>query len=79
MPNPSLNLTPDTAQLSAYGRFMLAYHFGDLALVLTYVQQDRYLVSLFWDKLCAGSHECSFDLVVKEAFIIRWLTSFFDR
>jgi hypothetical protein len=31
-------LTPITPHLSAYGRFMLAYHFGDLALVLTYFQ-----------------------------------------
>jgi len=58
---------------------MLAYHFGDLGLVLTYFQQDRYLVSLFLGKLCVGSHECSFDLIIQEAFILPWLTSFFDR
>jgi hypothetical protein len=72
-------LAPITPYLSAYGRFMLAYHFGDLGLVLTYFQQDRYLVSFFLGKLCVGSHECSFDLVVQEAIILPWLTSFSDR
>jgi hypothetical protein len=33
-------------------------------LVVTYIHQRFYLVSLFLGKLCVGAHKCSFDLVV---------------
>jgi len=48
-------------------------------LAMTHFQQGRKLVSLFSGKLSVVSHGCSFDLVVREALILPWLTSFFDH
>jgi hypothetical protein len=80
------SLNSIAAQHSIDGRFMCIYHFGDLSLVLTHFQQGRKLVALFSDRLCVGSHECSpdwlgltFDLVVREALRLPWLSSLIDH
>ena len=72
-------LSSIAAQLSTDGRFMHPCHFGNLSLAVIHFLQGRKLISLFPGKLCGRSHESSFDLVVRKALILPWLTSFFDH
>lgn len=73
--SPFALLTLIAFQLPTDIRFVHSNQISNLRLLMTLFPQRINLVSLYLGKLCVGSHNCSFDLAVRESLILPQLAS----